>query len=163
MIRYNPPRKPLIAECMGKYSNIILVDTADDRILESLKRVDETMSRYREVMPGETYVLPPQQEKSDPLTLDKAGFTELIGRQASSELAAASSIRLTVLARHLRRRSSHGQRGRSFGMRIRRLSPISIRSVLPHNCLWIIREPIAASPMRTASVSASRLVKRSGQ
>ena len=77
-----PSPKALIAECMGKYSNIILIDTADDRILESLKRIDETMSRYREVMPGETYTLPPQQEKSDPLTLDKAAFIELVGGQA---------------------------------------------------------------------------------
>ncbi len=77
-----PSPKALIAECMGKYSNIILVDTEDDRILESLKRIDETMSRHREVMPGETYTLPPQQEKLDPLTLDKAAFTELVGGQA---------------------------------------------------------------------------------
>ena len=77
-----PLPKAIIAECMGKYSNIILVDTADDRILESFKRIDETMSRHREVLPGETYTLPPQQEKSDPLALDKAAFTELFGEQA---------------------------------------------------------------------------------
>ena len=29
-----PSPKALIAECMGKYSNIILIDTTDDRILE---------------------------------------------------------------------------------------------------------------------------------
>jgi predicted ribosome quality control (RQC) complex YloA/Tae2 family protein len=76
-----PSPKAVIAECMGKYSNIILIDTTDDRILESLKRIDETMSRHREIMPGETYTLPPQQEKSDPFTLDKATFTELVGGQ----------------------------------------------------------------------------------
>ena len=76
-----PSPKALIAECMGKYSNIILIDTTDDRILESFKRIDETMSRYREVLPGETYTLPPQQEKSNPLTLNEASFTELVGGQ----------------------------------------------------------------------------------
>ncbi len=76
-----PSPKALIAEFMGKYSNIILVDTVDDRILESLKRIDETMSRHREILPGETYTLPPQQEKSNPLTLDAATFTELVGGQ----------------------------------------------------------------------------------
>ena len=65
-----PSPKALIAEFMGKYSNIILIDTADDRILESFKRIDETMSRHREILPGETYTLPPQQEKANPLTLD---------------------------------------------------------------------------------------------
>ncbi len=80
-----PSPKTLIAEFMGKYSNIILIDTADDRILESFKRIDETMSRHREVMPGETYTLPPQQAKADPLTLDKATLTELVdGREQVS-------------------------------------------------------------------------------
>ena len=78
-----PSPKALIAEFMGKYSNIILIDAEDDRILESLKRIDETMSRHREVMPGETYTLPPQQEKVDPLMLDKTSFTELVGGQAT--------------------------------------------------------------------------------
>ena len=71
-----PPRKAIIAEFMGKHSNIILIDTTDDRILECLKHIDETMSRYREVLPGETYSLPPQQEKLDPSTINKAAFSE---------------------------------------------------------------------------------------
>ncbi|RKU14734.1 hypothetical protein C6503_14610 [Candidatus Poribacteria bacterium] len=74
-----PSPKAIIAEMMGKHSNIILIDATDDRILESLKRIDETMSRHREILPGETYTLPPQQGKVDPLTLDKAAFTELMG------------------------------------------------------------------------------------
>ena len=69
--------KAIIAEFMGKHSNIILIDITDDRILECLKHIDETVSRYREVLPGETYTLPPQQEKLDPLILDKETFTEL--------------------------------------------------------------------------------------
>lgn len=71
-----PPHKSIIAEFMGKHSNIILVDSSDDRILECLKHIDESMSRYREVLPGENYVLPPQQNKQDPLTIDKDKFTE---------------------------------------------------------------------------------------
>ena len=77
-----PSPKALIAEMMGKHSNIILIDATDDRILESLKRIDETMSRHREILPGETYTLPPQQGKVDPLMLDTAAFTELIDGQA---------------------------------------------------------------------------------
>ena len=72
-----PAPKAVIAEMMGKHSNIILIDATDNRILESLKRIDETMSRHREILPGETYTLPPQQGKVDPLTLDAAAFTEL--------------------------------------------------------------------------------------
>ena len=76
-----PPPKAIIAEMMGKHSNIILIDATDDRILESLKRIDETMSRHREILPGETYILPPQQGKADPLALDKAAFTVLMDGQ----------------------------------------------------------------------------------
>ncbi len=72
-----PPYKAIIAEFMGRHSNIILIDDTDNRILECWKHIDDTMSRYREVLPGETYDLPPQQEKIDPLTLDKTTFTEL--------------------------------------------------------------------------------------
>ena len=76
-----PSPKAVIAEMMGKHSNIILIDATDDRILESLKRIDETMSRHREILPGETYTLPPQQDKVDPLTLDEVAFTELFDGQ----------------------------------------------------------------------------------
>ncbi len=76
-----PSPKAVIAEFMGKHSNIILIDATDDRILESLKRIDETMSRHREILPGETYTLPPQQEKLNPLTLDETAFAELVDGQ----------------------------------------------------------------------------------
>ena len=73
-----PPPKAILAEFMGKHSNIILIDATDDRILESLKHIDETQSRHREVLPGETYCLPPQQEKAAPLGLDKTGFAAIV-------------------------------------------------------------------------------------
>ena len=78
-----PSTKSIIAEFMGKHSNIILIDDEDDRILECLKHIDETVSRYREVLPGETYTLPPQQDKIDPITIDKTAFSQLFD---SSEL-----------------------------------------------------------------------------
>ncbi|MBR5785127.1 MAG: NFACT family protein [Clostridia bacterium] len=57
--------KKLIAEIMGKYSNIIL--TSENGIIyDSVKRVDEDMSSVREVMPGRHYVFPPEQEKIKP-------------------------------------------------------------------------------------------------
>ena len=77
-----PSPKAIIAELMGKHSNIILIDASDDRILESLKRIDETVNRYREILPGETYALPPQQGKIEPLIPDKETFTELFDGQS---------------------------------------------------------------------------------
>ena len=73
--------KSIIAEVMGKYSNIILVDEASGNILESIKHIDETMSRYREVLPGLTYTPPPQQDKWHPLKLDQDAFFNLVENQ----------------------------------------------------------------------------------
>lgn len=77
-----PSPKAIIAELMGKHSNIILIDASDDRILESLKRIDETVNRHREILPGETYTLPPEQGKVAPLIPDKETFTQLFDGQA---------------------------------------------------------------------------------
>ena len=43
--------KRLVAEMMGRYSNIILVD-GDGTIIDCLRRVDMTMSEKRQVLPG---------------------------------------------------------------------------------------------------------------
>ena len=88
-----PSPKAIIAEFMGKHSNIILIDATEDRILECLKHIDETMSRHREVLPGETYCLPPQQEKLNPLTLDKAAFTDLFLSPGSAASSSPATVR----------------------------------------------------------------------
>ncbi len=77
-----PSSKAIVAELMGKHSNIILIDASDNRILESLKRIDETVNRHREILPGETYTLPPGQGKVAPLIPDKETFTDLFDGQA---------------------------------------------------------------------------------
>ena len=46
--------KKLIVEIMGKYSNIILTDE-NYRIIDSIKRVSETMSSVRQLLPGIIY------------------------------------------------------------------------------------------------------------
>ena len=70
--------KSIIAEFMGKHGNIIFVDEASGNILESIKHIDETMSRYREVLPGLPYTPPPQQDKWHPLKLDQETFVSLV-------------------------------------------------------------------------------------
>ncbi|MGN1123507.1 MAG: NFACT family protein [Eubacterium sp.] len=52
----------LACEIMGRYSNIIFVDK-NNKIIDSLKRIDESKSHIREVLPGVTYVSPPPQDK----------------------------------------------------------------------------------------------------
>lgn len=51
-------------EIMAQRSNIVLVDS-NGKIIDAVKRVDETKSTYREILPGGTYVLPPSQNKID--------------------------------------------------------------------------------------------------
>ncbi len=59
-----PGEKHLIAEVMGRHSNLILTDS-DGRIVDCLRRVDTTMSEKRQVLPGLFYRLPPPQDKRD--------------------------------------------------------------------------------------------------
>lgn len=66
----------LVAELMGKYSNLIFLDS-EKKIVSALKIVDFTTSAVRQILPGMTYELPPKQDKSDPLEIDKNGFFEL--------------------------------------------------------------------------------------
>lgn len=70
-------KRVLIAEIMGKYSNLIFAD-GDMKIISALKSVDFTTSSLRQVLPGMRYEMPPKQDKKDPLTETEEGFlTEL--------------------------------------------------------------------------------------
>lgn len=53
--------KDLIVELMGKYSNIILVDK--EKVIDSIRHVDITMSSVREVLPSKKYLLPSSMGK----------------------------------------------------------------------------------------------------
>ena len=73
-------KRILIAEIMGKYSNLIFAD-GEMKIISSLKSVDFTTSSLRQVLPGMRYELPPKQDKKDPLTETKEGFmAELLAK-----------------------------------------------------------------------------------
>jgi len=51
-------------EIMGRHSNIILIDETG-RVIDSIKRIDDTMSSVRPILPGVRYTLPPAQDKLD--------------------------------------------------------------------------------------------------
>jgi len=59
----------LIAEFMGKHSNLILVDE-NNKITESLKHIPLDVSSKRQVLPGLTYNSPPLQDKISPFDTD---------------------------------------------------------------------------------------------
>lgn len=54
--------RTLVIEIMAQYSNIILLDE-NDVIIDAVKRVDNTKSSVREVLPSLHYELPPKQNK----------------------------------------------------------------------------------------------------
>lgn len=66
--------KKLIVEIMGKHSNIILVDTKTDKILDSIKRISIDVNRARQILPGMIYEYPPIQNKISPDKLTSADF-----------------------------------------------------------------------------------------
>lgn len=59
--------KDIIIEIMGRHSNIILTHANDDSIIDSAKRIPTSVSRARQILPGLTYTLPPEQNKLNPL------------------------------------------------------------------------------------------------
>ena len=64
----------IMAEIMGKYSNIIFCD-GDYKILNAIKPVDFSTSQKRQVLPGMRYEMPPAQDKINPLDETEEGFT----------------------------------------------------------------------------------------
>ena len=57
---------------MGRHSNIILLDTKTNVILDSLKHVSLAVNRHRTVYAGAEYVAPPAQHKINPLQIETA-------------------------------------------------------------------------------------------
>lgn len=55
--------KKLIFEIMGKHSNIVLMDIASGKIIDSIKRVCFDVNRVRQILPGMIYQYPPAQDK----------------------------------------------------------------------------------------------------
>ncbi|MBZ4645811.1 MAG: fbpA [Clostridia bacterium] len=73
--------KKLIIEIMGRHSNIILVDS-NGKIIDSIKHIGINISSVRQVMPGLDYVLPPSQEKLNPLDCSEQEIFDIISRQS---------------------------------------------------------------------------------
>ena len=78
-------------EIMGRYSNIILIES-NGKIIDALKRVDAMTSSKRQVLPGLMYKLPPKQNKLSLLTdgvvsvlAEKINFEIISNRKSISD------------------------------------------------------------------------------
>ena len=56
----------LIVEIMARHSNISLVNTKTNKIIDTIKHVGSDQNRVRLLLPGATFVMPPKQDKANP-------------------------------------------------------------------------------------------------
>jgi predicted ribosome quality control (RQC) complex YloA/Tae2 family protein len=81
--------KHLMMEIMGKHSNIILCDK-EGVILAAVKQYGSAVSRYRQVLPHEPYLLPPPSHKINPFLMTEEECNDaLLSRDLSLPLGKA--------------------------------------------------------------------------
>jgi len=81
----------VFAEIMGRNSNIILV--GDGKVIDSVKRIDLSLSSVRNILPGLKYELPPSQDKKNPMLLEKEDVFETLLREESESLIEKAIVR----------------------------------------------------------------------
>ncbi len=57
--------RDFVIELMGRHSNMLLLDSDSSMIIDCARHVTSRVNRYRELLPGRPYVLPPTQRKAD--------------------------------------------------------------------------------------------------
>lgn len=60
----------LIAEIMGRHSNVLLVNKQEKKIYDTIRHISSSQNSYRTLLPGATYIPAPSQEKENPFTFD---------------------------------------------------------------------------------------------
>lgn len=66
----------LSVEIMGRYSNIILINQEENRIIDAIKHVGMDQDRYRTILPNAEYRVPPKQDKVNPFALVAVDIVE---------------------------------------------------------------------------------------
>lgn len=78
----------LACEIMGRCSNLIIINH-EGKIIDSIKRVDEDMSRERIVLPGMRYTLPPRNDRLNFLKAEPAEIILTLENTPPAELSKA--------------------------------------------------------------------------
>ena len=81
-------RLTLAAEIMGRHSNLILIN-AEEKIVDSIKRVGQDMSQVRLVLPGISYTLPPKERRLSLIDDDPRDIVEKVRTQSGMKLPKA--------------------------------------------------------------------------
>ncbi|MFD1471288.1 Rqc2 family fibronectin-binding protein [Companilactobacillus mishanensis] len=75
----------LTIEIMSRHSNIFLINNETNNIVDLIKRVSPENNSFRGLLPGDTYQLPPSQNKMNPFTATKEDFENLDDANAIRE------------------------------------------------------------------------------
>lgn len=67
--------RKLYIEIMGRHSNMILVDPEREMIIDSLKHLPPSVNSYRTILPGQSYIPAPPQDKANPFTVTEDEFS----------------------------------------------------------------------------------------
>ncbi len=78
----------LACEIMGRCSNLIIINN-EGKIIDSIKRVDEEMSRERMVLPGMRYTLPPRDDRLNFLNAEPETIVSRLRETNPAELSKA--------------------------------------------------------------------------
>ncbi len=76
----------LAVEIMGRCSNVILIGK-DNRVIDSIKRVNDDMSSVRRILPGIGYTLPPKENRLNLLDLDRQELFSRLNQSPEADLA----------------------------------------------------------------------------
>ena len=71
----------LIIEIMGRHSNMTLVRNRDNKVIDSIKRITPDINTYRILLPGVTYVAPPESKKLNTFDFDYDSFINYISSE----------------------------------------------------------------------------------
>lgn len=67
----------LAVETMGRHSNIIMIDAAEQKIVDAVKRISFDKSSVRQILPGLAYTMPPPQVRF-PIDGDRGELIETL-------------------------------------------------------------------------------------
>ncbi len=88
---YDGERFTLAAEIMGKHSNIVLINDLN-KIIGVIKPIGRSKNRFREVLVGRKYILPPEQSKANPFVTSNIEFDEMFEETFDTDEAIDSNV-----------------------------------------------------------------------
>ncbi len=79
----------LIAEIMGRHSNILLVNKDENKVYEAIRHIPPAINTYRTLLPGAEYRPSPPQDSLDPF--EYSGIVEITGEDTKEKIRSIQS------------------------------------------------------------------------